>query len=529
MADSPLQAATTLTAPEPGDGQPSVAASPKAPPNPENPPPQDQATNSLNGFFGQAGAPEATPQQTPAIKAPTIPPVPTPAPGAYSPEQEQEALRIAQATSNPEERIKLLSAIKRDYANLAMMDGITQKAREEALKKAVSQYSTAVKQIQDDPQASWQQKQLVAKKLLETMWKDPRTDYGETREQLEAHMLGMAGIQNTRGLGTSYTEMFSAVANKEITDPRQIIQMEAQGQLTSAGAQKGLAALGAMGKPDHEVVVHQQALALQAIKQEVLKDTDESIPGMKPSDKQYRKLFDVQSAFLAEVAAAGTDHDKIMKISSPEAVRDLVDRVYPWDQRNIDYMSRGATISIGGIPIPATVPSDTRSQTAYRNIVALPPTIPDKDGKPKAVPQQNWQQAIEILRETGNVAAFEHHFPGQNGMRILKTIPYVKPPPGSNPPVVQPAEVPAGFWPSISPPTLEAPSTMLNKAIDTSIGGLASGSTVAADKVSTALRASLPALGIPSRAMNATIDAVISAIAGASGPEAKKSQAEAKK
>jgi hypothetical protein len=152
----------------------------------------------------------------------------------------------------------------------------------------------------------------------------------------------------------------------------------------------------------------------------------------------------------------------------------LVDRVYPWDQRNIDYMSRGATVSIGGIPIPPTVPSDTRSQTAYRNIVALPPTIPDKDGKPKAVPQQNWQAAIEILRETGNVAAFEKHFPGQNGARILKTIPYVKPPPGSNPPVIQPVQDTSSFWSTLGarlfPPPGETAKSLQFDTSKTPIG-----------------------------------------------------------
>jgi hypothetical protein len=443
-----------------------------APPNPEHPPPQGDIESQLKGFFGQVEQPR--PPQQPAIQpGPTIPPVPPPAPGAYSPEQEQEALRLANMEPDPEKRIKLIGFLKRDYANIAMMDGVTQKAREENLKKAVSQYTTAVKQIQDDPQASWQQKQVVAKKLLETMWKDPRTDYGETREQLEAHMLGLAGIQNTRGLGPLYTEAFSAIANKQITDTRQILQMEAQGKLTYTGGEHLIQALNQMGKPDHEVIIHQQALAQQAIKQEVLKDTDENIIGMKPSEKQYKRLFDVLTAFNSQIAAAGTDTDKIMKIASPDAVRELVERVYPRYERNVDYMSRGAPLNLGGITIPATVPQDEKVQTAYRDIVALPPTIPDKDGKSKQVPAANWQQAIEILRETGNVAAFQKHFPGQDGAYILKVLPYVKPPPGSNPPVVQPAEATGGFWSTLGarlfPPqtqALESDKTPISDAIN---------------------------------------------------------------
>ena len=435
-AENPPQAETSLAAPAPN-------AQPAAPP-----PPNHEIEDSINGFFGQGAQPTPT-LQPPAPAGPTIPPVPDPTPGAYSPEQEQASLRAAQALTNPDERLKLQSVIKREYANLAMMDGITQRAREENLKKAVSQYTTAVRQIQDDPNASWQQKQAVAKRLLEVMWKDPRTDYGETREQLEAHMLGLAGIQSTRGLGPFYTEAFNAVANKDITDPRQILQMEAQGKLTSAGGQHLIQALSQMGKPDHEAIMHRQNLAQQEIKNIVLKDTDENVIGMKPSEKQYKRLTDVLFAFNDMILAAGSDQDKIAKIASPDSVRELVERTYPWYERNVDYMSRGAPINLNGVNIPATVPPDPKVQTAYRDIVALPPTMTDKDGKAKAVPMANWQQAIEILRQTGNVAAFEKHFPGQNGARILKAVPYVAAARGAAPPpVVEPAEGP-GFFGSL--------------------------------------------------------------------------------
>jgi hypothetical protein len=205
----------------------------------------------------------------------------------------------------------------------------------------------------------------------------------------------------------------------------------------------------------------------------VLKDTDENIPGMKPSEKQYKRLFDVLTAFNSQIAAAGSDPDKVMKMSSPDAVRELVERVYPRYERNVDYMSRGAPINLGGITIPNTVPQDEKVQTAYRDIAALPPTMTDKDGKSKQVPQANWQQAIEILRETGNVAAFQKHFPGQDGAYILKVLPYVKPPPGSNPPVVQPAEATGGFWSTLGarlfPPqtqALESDKTPISDAIN---------------------------------------------------------------
>jgi hypothetical protein len=215
-------------------------------------------------------------------------------------------------------------------------------------------------------------------------------------------------------------------------------------------------------------------LAQQEIKNIVLKDTDENVIGMKPSDKQYQKLTDVLFAFNDLILAAGDDQDKIAKIASPDAVRELVERVYPSDQRDVDYMSRGAAINVNGVIIPPTVAGDERSQTAYKNIVALPPSIPDKNGKVNAIPRENWQRAIEILRQTGNVAAFEKNFPGKNGMKILKALPYQTPPPGNTPPVIQPVEDTSGFWSTLGarlfPPPGETAKSLQFDTSKTPIG-----------------------------------------------------------
>jgi hypothetical protein len=423
------------------------------------PPPQSTGTaaptdaagqdfgNALNGLFS-AAKPPTTEAPPPKPSLPVIPEVPIPAPGAYNPEREQMALRVAENISDPQSRMRVQQFLKREYANQAMMDGVTQRARADGVQKAVSDYTTAVRQTMADQRVPYEQKLLIAKKLLDVMWQDPRTDYGETRNNLQAHMLAGAGIQDTRGFGNFYTEAFDAIANKQITDPRQILQMEAQQKLTYAGGEHLIQALNQMGKPDHEVVIHQQALALNAIKQEVLKDTDENIVGMKPSDKQYRKLFDVQSAFLSEIAAAGTDHDKIMKISSPEAVRALVDRVYPWYQRNEDYVTRGGPVNVNGVNIPPTVPDDPKIQSAYQSIAKLPPTVTGKDGKAMQISVPVWQRAIEIIRKNPspeNLAQFQAHT-GQDPQRIIKALPYVAPPPGYTPPVVAATPEPAGFF-----------------------------------------------------------------------------------
>ena len=79
------------------------------------------------------------------------------------------------------------------------------------------------------------------------MRQDPRLDYGDTKIKLEAHMLGLAGIQDTRGLGPFFGEGFNGVVNGSITSSRQILQMEAQQKLTAQGSQSSHSDIGADG------------------------------------------------------------------------------------------------------------------------------------------------------------------------------------------------------------------------------------------------------------------------------------------
>ncbi len=393
--------------------------------------------------------PEKPEQAAPEAPAPTkttsaVPPPPEPVPGVYNPEQQQNALRAADSIADPEMRMKVKSNLKREYANDAMMDGITAKAREEGTKKAVSSYSTAVQQLRDDPKMPLAQKQALVKMLTKTMWQDPRTDYGETRGHLEQFMQKIAFGEDQDDLGSKYIDAFHGVVTGKLTTSQQALEMMDRGDLTWKGGQKIIQALNTKDKPDQAAIHTRMALANDQIKVTVLKDVDENL-GMKPSPKQSIKVNDVLRALNTEILGAGGDLDKIAKITSSEHVKDLIEQVYPLYERNVDYMSRGASLNLGGITIPPTVPQDERAQTAYRDIVALPPSIADKDGKTKQVPQENWQQAIEILRQTRNVAAFDKKFPGKDGAYILKSIPYVTPPPGSNPPVVQPAQAPS-FW-----------------------------------------------------------------------------------
>jgi type IV secretory pathway VirB10-like protein len=156
----------------------------------------------------QPQKPEQPEQATPEVPAPTkpapaVPPPPDPVPGVYNPEQQQNALRAADSIADPEMRMKVKSNLKREYANDAMMDGITAKAREEGTKKAVSSYSTAIQQLRDDPKMPLAQKQALVKMLTKTMWQDPRTDYGETRGHLEKFMQQIAFGEDQDDLGSN--------------------------------------------------------------------------------------------------------------------------------------------------------------------------------------------------------------------------------------------------------------------------------------------------------------------------------------
>jgi hypothetical protein len=383
----------------------------------------------------QANAPEApTPQEAPAPspvveKTPTIPPPPAPVPGIYSPEKEQRALYIADAITDPEMRMKMKANIKREYANDAMMDGITGKAREEGIKTGVASYSSAIYQLRNDTKLSLEQKHALVKALTDTMWKDPRLEYGETKGHLETFMQKLAFGEDDQNLGPLFADGFHGIVTGKISSSQQILEMMDNGSLTWAGGQKLVQALGTKDKPDQAALQQRQSYAQQEIKNMVMKDTDENNPLLKPSPKQYDKLNQLLYALNDQIRAAGQDQKRLADVTSRENVKELVEQAYPWYERNADTVTRGSPQALVGIAVPPTVARDDKSQIAYRDIIAVPPTLTGKDGKSVQVPQANWQKGIEVLRQTGQVDNFNKAFQTDKGARILRALPYVAPPP----------------------------------------------------------------------------------------------------
>jgi hypothetical protein len=393
--------------------------------------------------------------QLPAVQPKqTVPPIPEPTPGLYSPEKQQNALRAADSIPDPEMRMKVKAHLKREYANDAIMDGINGKAREEGIKTGVASYSRAVQQLRDDPHMDLAKKQQLVKMLTKTMWEDPRLEYGETKQHLEGAMQSLAFGENMMNLGPGYTAALDAVANGQITSARQILKMENDGSLTSKGYGMVLGRFNTLDKPDKAIDTRRESLAIKHITQTIMKGFDENspIPGMKPTPKHYEMTDKAIQAFYDSIEAAGDDKAAVRKAMTLESVSALVDQVYPWDQRNADRVSYGQ--GAGAVTVPPTVATDARSQQAYKNIVGFPPQVPGKDGHSVQVPIANWAKGIEILRQTGQVDNFNAAFKTDLGARILKSLPYVAPPPGSNPPTVQPAEAPSHGWLSwMKPPT----------------------------------------------------------------------------
>jgi hypothetical protein len=273
------------------------------------------------------------------------------------------------------------------------MDGITTKAREDGIKTAAAAYSKAVETLRDDPKMPIAQKQQLVKALTRTMWEDPRTDYGETRQHLENAMQTLAFGENTMNLGSGYASALDAIATGRVTSARQILQMENDGLLTAKGYSNLMARFSTLDKPNKEQDTRRDALAINHIKSIIMKDLDENspIPGMKPGPKQYDMLDKTIQAYMDALDEAGDDRTARRKVTSLEAVKELVDQVYPWDQRHADRISLGQQTQPSGLVIPPTVQSDSRSQQAYKNIVAYPPMVKDKDGKEKQVSTEGWQ------------------------------------------------------------------------------------------------------------------------------------------
>ena len=100
----------------------------------------------------------------------------------------------------------------------------------------MADYTSAIIELQNTQDLSWQQKQLIARKLIDAMWKDPSLEYGDTKRLLEARMLGLAGIQDTRELGPGYDAALNGILTGEIKSIKQILEMENSHALTNKGA-----------------------------------------------------------------------------------------------------------------------------------------------------------------------------------------------------------------------------------------------------------------------------------------------------
>ena len=190
------------------------------------------------------------PGTMPAPKGDTsgIPASPDPVPGVYSPEKEQEAMRRASLIPDPEERLHVQTRLKQMFANDRIMDGVTQATREKNIKTAFGQYSKAVEEIRDDPHADLQKKQDIIKQLTQTMWNDPRLQYGETQGQLEKYMETLAFGEDETNLGPKYAQGFHGIVTGEIRSPQQILEMQDRGDVTGKGAKASIHGVWAEGQ-----------------------------------------------------------------------------------------------------------------------------------------------------------------------------------------------------------------------------------------------------------------------------------------
>ena len=154
--------------------------------------------------------------------------------------------------------------------------------------------------------------------------------------------------------------------------------------------------------------------------------------GEKPTPKMYEKLTDTLQALNTLWLAAGGDQEKIAKMTSHEAVQELIERIYPLYERNADRVTRNQQrAAFAAIAVPQTVAADERSQIAYRDIAGIPPTITSAEGKSVQVSPAKWAEGIDILRRTGQVENFNKAFGVDSGAYILKTLPYHEAPAGA--------------------------------------------------------------------------------------------------
>jgi hypothetical protein len=203
-----------------------------------------RALDSMAAAFNQASLGQPTQTPTPKLPAvePIIPSPPPAAPGVYSPEQEQAALRAADAIADPERRQRVQQYLKQEYANDAMMDGVVERVRTQNKIIASDLYFKAADQLMNDPHADWATKQTILKKLVSTAQIDPRL-MGVAQGVVD-HIYEQIGLPNPRKYGRDFFDAQGWVADGKVTTADQVFQMEKPGpngeppQLTHEGGRE---------------------------------------------------------------------------------------------------------------------------------------------------------------------------------------------------------------------------------------------------------------------------------------------------
>ncbi len=207
-----------------------LGPAPHQPATPEGPDEDTaHALDSMADVFNKAslGQPSAPPPTPLVPKTTEIPLPPAPMPGVYSPDQEQAALRAANSIADPERRMRVQQYLKQEYANDAMMDGITAKIREENKITASSAYYGAADQLMNDEHVDWATKQTVLKKLVDTARDDPRLR-GIAQGVID-NIYKQVALPNPREYGPGFFDAQGAVADGRLSTADQVLQMEKPG------------------------------------------------------------------------------------------------------------------------------------------------------------------------------------------------------------------------------------------------------------------------------------------------------------
>jgi hypothetical protein len=407
----------------------------------------DELSRAMNAAAGQQPAPQPT-QPAPVDPRTFGVPDAIEQTGNYDPAKEQRALQMADQIPDPVQRLKVKSQLKQEYANDRIMDGAVAQQRQSQVNQMTGKYLNALKALRDSDMP-WDQKQASFKKAMEAMWSDPRMQYGETQAKFEKFAEGFMGIEDTTDFGPGYSKMIDGLDKGTLRNAEQIMHMENVGALTARGASVGIERINQLHKPDERLKVQLENGAIKTGTMTAYGKFDENsqFPNEKPGPRQLSKADDISRAITLELMAAGDDMKEVQRITDPKHVAEIADRVYPPDQRNYDWVTRGQQ----GTPfaIPPTISGDERYQNEAKWILGAPPTIGTLQGEGL---RGAWSAVVDRLRQDptpGRIAAFNARYPGKDAEHIIQALgPYVaQTAPGGAPPVAEPTDSSAmGLW-----------------------------------------------------------------------------------